>query len=306
MLAALTCLPAACSSTPPESPEATAGALGATAPVLGAAKSFTVLGGSTVTNTNVTTITGDLGVSPGLAITGFPPGIVLGGAVHAGDAVALQAQTDTTAAYNTLAGQACSVDLSGKDLGGLTLTPGVYCFSSSAQLTGALVLDAGGRADAVFVFKMVSTLITASNATVHVINGGTACGVYWMVGSSATLGTNTAFAGSVLALTSITLNTGATLSGRALARNGAVTMDHNTIGVGACASALPSDAGVDAADAAAPKDAAPPKDAAAEADAGVVTDAGDAAVTPVDAGNASDASVTPVDAGTGTGTGGTT
>jgi hypothetical protein len=310
LLAAFTGLPAACSSTSSEAPAAaTAGALGATAPVLGTAKSFTVLGGSTVTNTNVTTITGDLGVSPGLAITGFPPGIVLGGAVHAGDAVALQAQTDTTAAYGALAGQACSVDLSGKDLGGLTLTPGVYCFSSSAQLTGALVLDAGGRADAVFVFKTVSTLITASNATVHVVNGGTACGVYWMVGSSATLGTNTAFEGSVLALTSITLNTGATLSGRALARNGAVTMDHNTIGVGACASALPSDAGAGGA-----ADAAAPKDAAVEADAGVVpvdagvvpVDAGDAGVVPVDAG---DAGVAPVDAGgasdAGTGTGST-
>lgn len=155
----------ACGSEPEESTDATRGQL-ATAPALGSAKSFAVLGGSTVTNTNLTTVGGDLGVHPGLAITGFPPGIVVGGAAHAGDALALQAQNDTTTAYDALAAQPCTVDLTGQDLGGLTLKAGVYCFSSSAQLTGALVLDAEGKADAVFVFKTVSTLTSASNASV--------------------------------------------------------------------------------------------------------------------------------------------
>ena len=217
----------------------------ATAPTLGTVQSFAVLGGSTVTNTGPTTVRGDLGVQPGLAIVGFPPGLVIGGTTHAGDSVALQAQTDVTTAFNALGAQACDVDLSGKDLGGLTLVPGVYCFSSSAQLTGALVLDAGGKADAVFVFKTGSTLTSASNASVSVINGGSACGVFWQIGSSATLGTGTVFVGNVLALASVTLNTGVKLSGRALARTGAVTLDTNAVSLPICATAV--DAGVDAA-----------------------------------------------------------
>ncbi len=288
LLAALGALAFACGSTEPESPTATHAALGGTAPGLGAAQSFAVLGGSTVTNTNVTTITGNLGVNPGLAITGFPPGIVLGGTVHAGDALALQAQTDVTAAYGVLASEACSADLSGKDLGGLTLKPGVYCFSSSAQLTGSLILDAEGHADAVFVFRMVSTLTTASNASVHVINGGGECGVFWQVGSSATLGTGTAFVGSILALTSISLTTGATISGRALARNGAVTMDMNTVNLGTCGSVVAGDAGApDAAVDATKVDSSVP-------DAGPAPDASDAG-TP-------DSSVPDTGTGTGTGT----
>ena len=266
--------------------------------VLGSAKTFAVLAGSTVTNTNATTVNGNLGVSPGLAITGFPPGIVIGGTVHAGDAVALQAQTDTTAAYGVLASAACDVDLTGKDLGGLTLKPGVYCFSASAQLTGALVLDAEGRADASFVFQTVSTLTTASNASVRVIGGGSACRVFWKVGSSATLGTETAFVGSVLALTSISLTHGATVSGRALARNGAVTMDDNAVDMGACGSAAVADAGVaSAADAASPVDASLPRqDAASPADA----------ASSADAASPADASVPPTDAGDGSDDGGTT
>jgi len=205
----------------------------ATAPSLGTAQNFAVLG-ATVTNTGPTMISGgNLGVSPGLAITGFPPGIVNPpGTIHAGDAVALQAQSDATIAYNNLAGQPCTSDLTGQDLGGLTLIPGVYCFSSSAQLTGTLTLDAQGNAGAVFIFKVGSTLTTASNSAVRVINGGSVCNVYWQIGSSATLGTNTAFAGNVLASASITLNTSAMLSGRALARTGAVTLDTNTISAG--------------------------------------------------------------------------
>jgi hypothetical protein len=202
----------------------------ATAPDLGTAASYSVLAGSTVTNSGPTTMSGNLGVSPGLAITGFPPGIVLApGAKHANDAAAQQAQSDVTTAYNNLAGQPCNTNLTGQDLGGMTLTPGVYCFNTSAQLTGHLVLNAQGNADAVWIFKMGSTLTTASNASVTVINAGTSCNAFWQVGSSATLGTGTGFAGRILALASITMNTGATASGSALARNGAVTMDTNTI-----------------------------------------------------------------------------
>jgi len=210
---------------------------------LGTADSFAVLAGQTVTNTGPTTVAGDLGVSPGTAVTGFPPGMVTDGVIHAADAVALQAQADLTTAYNALAGQACNQDLTGQDLGGLTLTAGVYCFSSSAQLTGALTLDAQGNPDAVFIFQIGSTLTTASNASVLVINGAPSCNVFWQVGSSATLGTGTSFVGSILALTSISLTTGAQVFGRALARNGSVTMDTNHLEVGICGDTGGTDAG---------------------------------------------------------------
>ncbi len=205
-----------------------------TAPGLGSAASFAVLGGQTVTNTGPTTIFGDLGVSPGTAVTGFPPGSVTAGATHAADAVALQAQSDVTTAYDALAAQACTADKTGQDLGGQTLTQGVYCSTSSTQLTGALTLDAQGNAAAVFIFKTVSALTTASNSSVSVINGGTACNVFWQVGSSATIGTTTQFVGNILALTSIALQNGASVSGRALARNGEVTMDTNNITILGC------------------------------------------------------------------------
>jgi hypothetical protein len=155
------------------------------------------------------------------------------GTTHAGDAVALQAQSDLVTAYNALASQACDFYLTGQDLGGKTLTPGVYCFSSSAQLTGTLTLNAQLNPNAVFVFKIGSTLTTASSSEVQVINtgGGSDCNVFWQVGSSATLGTSTTLAGSILALTSITLTTGANVSGQALARTGAVTLDGNAVSV---------------------------------------------------------------------------
>jgi hypothetical protein len=208
-----------------------------TAPTLGTASSFAVLGGQTVTNTGPTTVHGDLGVSPGTAVTGFPPGTMVGGSIHAADALAGQAQADTTTLYNSLAGQACPApnNLTGQDLGGLTKVAGVYCYSSSAQLTGTLTLDAANNPNAVFIFQIGSTLTTASNSAVRMINGGSPCNVYWQVGSSATLGTTTDFMGTIVALTSISLTTGARVSGRALARNGAVTMDTNTIGTAGCA-----------------------------------------------------------------------
>jgi len=211
-------------------PSASAAPLAATVPPLGTAKSFAVLGASTVTNTGNSIVNGNLGVSPGTAITGFPPGIV-NGTTHAGGAVAQQAQSDVTAAYNDLAGQACNNNLTGQDLGGKTLTPGVYCFDSSAGLTGALVLDAQFVDRSVWVFKIGSTLTTASGSSVTVINGSSPCNVWWQVGASATLGTATTFRGNILALASITLNTNASMSGAALARTGAVTMDTNTINI---------------------------------------------------------------------------
>lgn len=206
-----------------------------TAPALGNAQSFAVLGASTVTNTGSSVVTGDLGLSPGTSVTGFPPGLVVGGTSHITDAVALQAQSDVTTAYNNLAGQSCTSDLTGQDLGGKTLTPGVYCFTSSAQLTGTLTLNAQNNPNAVFIFKIGSTLTTASNSLVAVINGGSGCNVFWQVGSSATIGTGTTFVGNVLALTSITLNAGAQAAGRLLARNGAVTLDTNNVTVSSCA-----------------------------------------------------------------------
>jgi len=196
---------------------------------LGTAGNFGVLGGSTVTNTGPTIVNGNVGVSPGSSVTGFPPGIVSGGTIHSNDAVAMQAQNDLTTAYNTAAGTPCTVDLTGINLGGLTLTPGVYCFTSSAQLTGTLTLNSLGNPLSSFIFKIGSTLTTASNSSVVMINSGSSCNVFWQVGSSATLGTGSAFAGNILSLTSITMTTGSTLSGRALARNGAVTLDTNSV-----------------------------------------------------------------------------
>ncbi len=211
-------------------------------PSLGTASSFAVLGSSTVTNTGPTVLKGNLGVAPGSAVTGFPPGIVVNGSIHTADPTALQAQSDSAAAYTFLAGLPCGASLTGQNLGGLTLAPGTYCFSSSAQLTGTLTLDAQNNPNAVFIFQIGSTITTASGSLVRVINGGLNCNVFWAVGSSATLGSTTTFVGNVLAVASVTLNTGAVVSGRALAQNGAVTLDSNV--VDASASGCPASAPV--------------------------------------------------------------
>jgi type VI secretion system secreted protein VgrG len=203
-------------------------------PTLGAARSFAVLGASTVTSTGFTVVTGNVGVSPGTAITGFPPATVTDGAIHAGDTAAGKAHKDAGIAYGFLAGMPsiAANNLTGTDLGGLTLAPGVYKFNTSAQLTGDLVLDAHGDSGAIFVFQIGTTLVTGTNASVVVINGGAnydESNVYWQVGSSATLGTGTDFTGNILAYSSISIVVGSTMTGNALALNGAVTMDSNVV-----------------------------------------------------------------------------
>jgi hypothetical protein len=205
---------------------------------LGTANNFAILAGSVIKNTGASVIDGgNVGLDPNnlSSITGFLPGMVVSPyTIQAANGVTLQAQNDLTTAYNQAAGLAPNANLTGQDLGGLTLTPGVYFFSSSAQLTGKLTLNDLGNPDAVFVFQIGSTLTTASDSSVVTINdgGSTTPGIstFWQVGMSATLGTTTAFEGNILALTSITADTGATdLDGRLLARNGAVTLNDNTI-----------------------------------------------------------------------------
>jgi hypothetical protein len=198
---------------------------------LGSAANFAVLGATPkVTNTGPTVVTGDVGVWPAASIVGFPPGNVIGN-IHPGDSVAQQAQTDLTAAYNDAVGRPCPAqnDLTGLVLGSggtvLTLVPGVYCFSSTAQLTGDLILNGAG----VYIFQVGSALTTASASSITLTNGASACGVWWQITSSATLGTTTSLAGNILALASITLNTGASVNGRVLARTGTVTLDTNNV-----------------------------------------------------------------------------
>ena len=206
----------------------------AQAPVgMGTDTPFAVLAATTITNTGPTVISGSVGLSPGTAITGFPPGTVINGTTYAANAVALQAQNDLTTAYNSAAGRTpVTVE---STLGGLDLAPGVYQGTSSLSLTGTLTLNGENNANAVFIFQAGSTLITASSSTVQLINGASWCNVFWQVGSSATLGSTSTFAGTLMALTSATLNTGATVMGRVLARNAAVTLDTNTFTQPACA-----------------------------------------------------------------------
>jgi ice-binding like protein len=196
---------------------------------LGSAASYAVLAGSTITNTGATTISGDVGLSPGTSITGLPVGQPSPGTIHAGDAAADQAKADLGTMYGSLAGMPCTVTMTGVDLGGQTLAPGVHCFATSAGLTGVLTLDAQGDTAAVFVFQMGSTLTVASGASVVVINGAQGRHVWWQVGSSATLGTGSTTLGNILASASITINTNAIVAGRVLAQSGAVTMATNAI-----------------------------------------------------------------------------
>jgi len=206
---------------------------------LGAADNLAVLAGSAVTNTGMTNIYGNLGLTPGSAVTGFPPGMVVPpGMIDIDNADATNAQSALSMAYGIAAGLPCTNNLSGQDLGGMTLTPGVYCFNSSAQLTGTVTLNAENDPNAQFVFQIGSTLTTSSDSMVDFINtnGGLPDPyLFWQVGSSATLGTGTEFAGNILAFSSITLTTGTNITcGSALAENGAVTLDDNQVTIGGC------------------------------------------------------------------------
>ncbi len=199
------------------------------APPLGAVAGYAILAGSTITNTGLTVITGDLGLSPGSAVTGFPPGI-LNGIKHVSDPAAALAKSDLTKAYNNLAGRTLAPILVAGNLGGRTLAPGLYKSSSSLEVSsGDLTLDAKGNGNAVFIFQMASTLNTTAGRKVILAGGAKASNIFWQVGSSATIGTTSVFKGSILADQSISLNTGASLQGRALARIGGVTLAANSV-----------------------------------------------------------------------------
>lgn len=212
---------------------------------LGTAGSYSVLGGQTVTNTGTTTLSGALGVSPGTAVTGFTA--EQENAANVGGAAA-QPQADASTAYGVLAAQESDADLTGQDLGGLSLVGGVYSASSSMALTGTLTLDGGvedgGVSDSVFIFQAGSTLNAATGSDVVLTGGAQACNVYWQVGSSATLGTGSNFVGTIISLASISVQTNATVQGRALALSaGSVTLDSNVFTDASCAAAPPTDTG---------------------------------------------------------------
>ena len=200
-------------------------------PNLGTAGSFAVLAASTVTNTGLSAINGDLGLSPGTAVTGFPPGM-LAGTQHIADPTSAQAQLDLTAAYNDAAGRTVGAIMLAGNLGGMTLAPGLYKSTSSLEISsGDLTLDAKGDASAVYIFQMGSTLVTTVGRKVILAGGAQAANIYWQVGSSATLGVSSVFKGTIMAMASITATTGASVEGRLLARTAAVTLDNNVVNV---------------------------------------------------------------------------
>ncbi|MCM3921319.1 ice-binding family protein [Frankia sp. AiPs1] len=209
-------------------PRAQAARIARPAPVeIGSVQNFAVLAAATVTNSGASHVIGDIGVSPGTAVTGFPPG-TLDGMMHGGDPVATQAQSDLNTAYNDAAARTPTAIVSG-DLGGLTLAPGVYHSISSLGIAGTLTLDGQGHPNAVFIFQMGSTLITSADARVELVGGAQACNVFWQVGSSATLAANSVIVGDVAADQSITVAAGTSINGRALARGAAVTLAENAI-----------------------------------------------------------------------------
>jgi Ice-binding-like len=221
---------------------ATAGLPGgaqAEAPVpLGAANPFAVLAGTAVTNSGATVVNGDLGVSPGISVSGFPPGVV-NGTIHAGDPAAAQAQLDLAAAYANASGQGGTSTIPA-ELGGTTLPPGVYDSDSGAfDLTGTLTLDGQGNGLGIFIFKTATALGTAAGSQINLIKSAQSCNVFWQVGSSATVGPGSVFRGNVLALDDVALSPAASVDGRLLARNGAVTLDTGLITAAHCDAAKP-------------------------------------------------------------------
>jgi type VI secretion system secreted protein VgrG len=203
---------------------------------LGAAAGFAVLAGSAVTSTGDTVVDGNLGIWPSAAVTGFPSGVIMNGNLYAGDTIAMQAQAGLMSAYQQASDETGAQSLTGQDLGGMTLDPGIYAFLASAQLTGTLTLDAAHISNAVFIFQIASTLNTASGAVVHLLNFAPGDQVIWQVGSSATLGSGTAFAGDLLVLTSITLDAGAGVTcGGAFAVDGAISLQDNSISMSGAA-----------------------------------------------------------------------
>ncbi len=211
-------------------------ALAQTVPPLGNAQSFAVLGGTAITATGPAVISGNVGVSPGSAVTGFPPAIVQNGQIYSGvGSLAGPAKVDARIAYNNLAGQVCpsSNNLTGNILGQtpgfLSLNPGVYCFNTSAQLNAILTLNDGGDPNAIFIFQIGTTLTTASSSSVIMSSGGRGTNVWWQVGTSATIGTSTTFRGHIIADTSITLTTSASTTGRVFALDGAATIDSTQV-----------------------------------------------------------------------------
>ncbi|WP_204358220.1 ice-binding family protein [Streptosporangium sp. 'caverna'] len=212
---------------------ASAAARAPVAVALGTAANFAILAGKAVVNTGSTVVTGDLGVSPSASVSGFPPGSV-SGATHAANAVAAQAQADLTTAYNNADTQAPATTVP-TQLGGTTLGPGIYKSTAGTfQITGNLTLDAQGDPNAVFIFQTASSLSTGTASTVTLTGGAQECNVFWKVGSSAALGTNSSFTGNILALNSISAGGGAAVKGRALARTGLVTLNKSTVTPSVC------------------------------------------------------------------------